>query len=509
MEINKDYIGVLKETNGLLSVKWEKIDQDNILVDELKAMRENPNRSVLDMQDAVDRLYPEKVHKDNTLDYLYPISYNMSYVGDARFPEFLLPQEYKKEIAHMDKELRQIHMESPEAKKKLGELKRKLSAENYEVEVKKRLALISKALKDKKENYKKNFRPERYIYGYNYYKKASELCRKSNVKMITSDTIGWTDFRYEVNEDIVVYMKTNFGFGGSSYMFCNIMYKGICLLPYTAVVNYYYVGWTEFVRHTRKYRSLRENWEPVLDFVAETANLAKSDPEAFINEWIVNELKEMMAGLRKVLNSPDSEIRKHLNVRTDVPIQHYNLVRNCYHLDQVEYKVLPHEKTIAFKAEKITGCLKLLENLNKLKEISPYVQKCINEIISMNRIIKPEITSHVDNIEADVKRLESELSKVLDKKHQLEMLINPHKKAIKTLLEQMNKEAKKYHMIYGFGEAERKYEKEHREYSRLKEKLSELVEKEDEVRKHIALRQKFVGELERCLERIERYTVAA
>lgn len=501
---NKDVLGTIRESNGFLKVNEIKITQDEVLIAELKAMRKNPNRTVIDMERLFNEYYPSNVHGKSEFDYLYPVNYNDSYVSRAKYPTMISAEEYCKRISDIRRNSQWSYLDSPEAKDYLDKLKEG-SLSLYKQEILKRERLVQKDVDLLKENMKKHFKPERFIFAYNYYKKVREISHDPKVKLVTTDTLGWTDFSYKVNDDITVMMKTNFGYGSSSYFFSNIMYKGVSILPYTAVVKYFYVKWTDFIRYTNRYAPCRDNWGYALHFVADVANLAKHDPKSFLEKWVVSELKEMMSGLRKVMDSNDAELAKYLNFKNEVSLGSYSLVRNCYNSDITEYRVLPQEKIMAFKAEKITGCLYLLENLMQFRTISSYVNKCIEEIKSMNREIIPDIKSHRVSISLDIKRLQKKLDSINFKIKEKTPKLEKHQSVIKLAVDKMNMENGNPHITYSVHDYEIKYISLHPEYKALKNEISDLNQEAQEKKNEIMLRQSFDDQLEKCLKRISNY----
>ena len=52
--VNKDYIGIIRNVNGCVRFVKEEIQQKTALVEDLKAMLENPNRTIFDLQSNMD-----------------------------------------------------------------------------------------------------------------------------------------------------------------------------------------------------------------------------------------------------------------------------------------------------------------------------------------------------------------------------------------------------------------------------------------------------------------------
>ncbi|MBP3510858.1 MAG: hypothetical protein J6K19_02305 [Prevotella sp.] len=504
--VNKDYVCVVKDNNGVLLIKKIPVDHDTILIEELEAMRDNPNKTIIDMQNHFAEHYPKELHSGKGFSYIYPASYNDAYIGQACYPTFIEYDEYKNKLEEYEKKLRDKYLNS-EASSNLLQILKISSEEEYEIEYKKRLDKIKKELAEKKLSYKKHFKAERYIYAFNYYEKVKAIAQDKDSKMFSTEKIGWSDVTFPINEDLSVYMKTNFGYGGASYFFCNIIYKGISILPYSEVVKYSYVKWLDFIRYTRKYRPNRDNWMPALDFAVETANLAKHNAEEFVQVWIVNELEEMMKGLRVIFTSSDANIRKYLELKNETSIGSYNLVRNFNYLDKIEYKVLPQEKIIAFKAEKITGTLYFLDNLKNLKELTDCVNTCIDEIIDMNKKMIPEISQHIDFISKDIDRLQKSLNEAQYNFDRIEKDINEiHNTKIRKLLEQMKKDNP--HRYYSEYDAEERYKRENPSFVRLKEEYCKHERRIGELNEDIRLRNRLVFQLQKSMKRINKYLLA-
>ena len=403
---NRHYVGVVREINDKLVYEEVDIPNDEILIGEIEAMKENNNRTLLDVQSLFMEFYPEESFKSKYYDYLYPRKYNDAFVKGASYPEVLTAEEYKKELERKENIYRSAYNLSGcyEYKDELSGLKKKLSVIDYK-------AKINEEVKEKLRDYinflRQNFSYQKFIFAHNYSKKLGEIRKDDNVKMYSTDQIGWKDFEYKANEVITVYLKTNFGYGISSYFFCNLKYKDINILPYSWTVKYYYVEMIDFVRYTRRYRPNRASWPEVFNFVVTTANMAKHEPEKFIKEWIVNEIEEMLKGMRLYMSSPNTQLAEFLNVKRKVflydihEVAEYafkDVIRNCNNRDREEYKAMPKEKVIAFKAEKITGSLLLLDNLKKLSEIASVIIPYIKEIEEMNIKLQPEIEYHISNI---------------------------------------------------------------------------------------------------------------
>ena len=513
---NRHFIGVVREINGYLVYEKDDIPQEDILIGEIEAMKENDNRTLLDVQSLLTEFYPEEDFKGKHYDYLFPKKYNDAYVSGASYPRILTVEEYNNKLKEKEEWYRSEEYITEYCKEKddLKHLKKTLSDEEYNSKIDE---LVREKMKDYVKSLRQGFSYQNFIFAQRYTAKLRDIKKESNVKMYSTDQIGWKDFEYKVNEDITAYIKTNFGYGVASYFFCNLKYKDINILPYSWPVKYYYVEMVDFVRYTRRYLPRRTSWSEVFDFTVTTANMAKHEPERFIKEWIVNEVEEMMKGMRLYMSSPDLQLAEFLNVKRKVflydihEVAEYafkDVIRNCNNRDREEYKAMPNEKVIAFKAEKITGSLLLLDNLKKLSEIASVIIPYIKEIEEMNMKLQPEIEYHINNISKEIDKLQGNLNKIIKELEPLTTRMEHHKSLIDDLLEKTNKGRENKDKISKI-EAEQAYEKKHPEYTVLKNKIGNLTEKKEALEKEITRRENFVKILTKCKNRIAKYIVAA
>ena len=513
---NRHFIGVVREIDGYLVYEKDDIPQEDILIGEIEAMKENDNRTLLDVQSLFTEFYPEENFKGKHYDYLFPKKYNDAYVSGASYPHILTVEEYENKLEEQEKWYRSEEYITGCCKEKdeLKYLKKNATEEEYNSKINE---LVKEKMKDYVNSLRRGFSYQNFIYAQRYTAKLREIKKESNVKMYSTDQIGWKDFEYKVNEDITAYIKTNFGYGVASYFFCNLKYKDINILPYSWPVKYFYVEMVDFVRYTRRYLPRRTSWSEVFDFTVTTANMAKHEPERFIKEWIVNEVEEMMKGLRLYMSSPDAELAEFLNAKRKASIfdihevaeyAFKDVIRNCGNRDREEYKAMPKEKVIAFKAEKITGSLLLLDNLKKLSEIASVIIPYIAEIEEMNLKLQPEIELHLKNISEDINKLNIKLDSVIKELEPLTTKLQYHKNKIDDLLEKTNKGRENKDKISKY-EAEKSYEKKHPEYTVLKNRIEKLTEQKDALEKEITRRENFVKILTKCKKRIAKYIIAA
>ena len=511
--INKDFIGlVVEKQDGFLEYQEIPIHHNDVLLAELQAMVNNRNRTLIDVQTKFTDAYPESVYHGQTFNYIYPSNYNSAYVNRASYPMIMSYQEYKDCISNKEEELRSGLLNNPKTQQRLKRIKAK-DLSKYrdekraiEKDIRKNLEKFSKKLKE-------DFSCHKFIYGLDYTEKLNEIKQNKAVKMYSTDQLGWTKFSYPIDKDLVVKVDTNFGYGSAAYFFCNLQYKGIDILPYSKVIRYYCVLWTDFIRYTRNYSTDRTSWKQAFDFVIETANCAKENEEQFVNEWIVNEIEEMMTGLEAIFSSTDESLRKYLGIDKQLHVIHpigdvedglYQLVRNCTSSDITEYYAMPNEKIIAFKTEKITGCLALLENLKKLQSITTIADKCIKKIEDLNLRLYPEILDSINSISMSIKRTEAELLELNKQMASVQKTLEFRIAGIKALYKQ-KKSLVINGSFYSENDARKEYDNAHPEFRPYMEKHKKLNEKIQEKNSIVYLRNSFMKILMEGSEKIKQY----
>lgn len=418
--INKDYIGVVLENdNGLLEYSQISIDRNPVEKEIIKISNIHDRmNSIFDMQSSFRKAYP----LEKTLDYIYPFEYNIPWIDGTHYPCI-----YESSSVH--KYLTEPFDELPDQCERdiINILNTNLNLNYNNIEdvfteyLYKRVQI---------QNYL------RYIYAADYTNKVSEIKQEKRIKMYSTDTLGHSTFKYVINKDITIIVKTNFGYGKAAYFVCLLKYKNVTILPYTVVVNYYLVNWTKLLKCTRDYYPRRENWNFLFEYVVRIANLIKTDLEGFKNE-VLNDVKTMVDGLEETFRTPETCLQRFLNVKKeDFELSRrdkFRIVKIVSERGIQQYKVYPEEKVLVFKVAKITGCLELLDNLRQLKEFIPEIGKYRQRIKELNTLIAPEISAAIANLNVSIESMEKDLQIMIEqfdvllkKIHQKDLMLNKH-----------------------------------------------------------------------------------
>ena len=483
--INIDYIGAASLTDtGLL--EYRRLPITKLFEEEmqmLKAMCDNENRNRMDLQDYFQRFMP-KNNSPQGYDYCAPYSYISSFISGARYPEIYSYDEYQTELKNAEN-LETINFLSEYNVKHISDL----TLEQKELLNKSLLECKNKTKESLKQDFFKV--ADRYIQAHRFYKELNRVKGDNRNKMYSTENIGWTTFNYPISNDILFFMKSNFGYGNSSYHYINLSYKGIDILPYSAIVKYYYVNMAEFYRYTRQYRPSHSNWDVALDFVVETANLAIQDEKTFIEKWIANEINEMVTGLKIISQQPEKSLKDFF----DKPKKDLNFlyVRNAYNSDKEEYLAFPEEISTIFKAEKLSAALDLLDKLQVLATAHPLALDAIERIKELNINFFPNLKEHIERIENEIKKRQEILAPKIKERDILKEKGKPHYDKINDLIEIARKNGN-----YNFSEIRNNYFSAHPDFKCL---YDDVENRSDEIRKdeyQISMRENFVRRLDNC-----------
>ena len=419
--LNVDLINVLNEINGTLKFDQVAIEQRGCeIIEKLEQMLENENQSVLDMQSHFTRAYEKKddyrMPHGNKLkskyNYCYPNSYKSSFIEGIEYPKIFSFNEYMEHL----KEHRNLFTEELKAKYEKKLKNREITRTDYNEYIADIPNEVEKKITELISSLKLNFykTAKRYVQADNFYRSMQEVSSDNSCKMVSTETIGFTTYEYQINDDIEFVVKTNFGFGHASYFFVNLRYKGIDILPYSDYVKYYFARMADFVRYTRLYDVQRDSWNIAFSFVEQTGNMAITTPKKFIHVWIQNECEEMMAGLRAINQKPEQSLKHMISKfghNEENQFDHSICLRNVRQAEVDSYMVYPHEMTIAYRVEKVTGALLLLEKMKALTSLYSTVIEHINEIKEMNKGLLPDIEKNMASMMNEIKKKESLLKK--------------------------------------------------------------------------------------------------
>lgn len=235
---------------------------------------------------------------------------------------------------------------------------------------------------------------------------------RSTSLMYSNDIIGFYKPIYNIADNVSILLHTNFGYGRSSYFHVNLNYKGINILPYTDIINYYWSNMMDNIRYTVKFVPCRENWNPALSFVADVSNLIATDSEKFEKEWIIEKVEGMMEGLKTINNNVKKYYEALYKAKVDEERHSVQKVIEYRCIDGSivqHYKIYPQETLLTIQVDKFSAVLALLDDLKTIQSIYASVQNHIDTIIQYNEKILPTIALCRTDLQGKLKILKEQL----------------------------------------------------------------------------------------------------
>ena len=471
-KVNETQILVLKEQDGYLQVTSIPIEDASFIINEINAAVENPNKTLLDVQFVFFNNF--QGIKDYYL-YLYPYSYNSSYVSGAIKPKKYMYSEYE------------------------AELNKAIKGKNVD-----KNADVTQIIADENKYLKQNYASLciRYIKQQLLHKAFQNAANNSSVKMYSCESIGWSSFEYIITNDLKACVYTNLGYGYASYFTLIISYKGIVIAPFSHIVKYYYANMTDIIRCTRDYYVEKENWRPMFEFVKEFANHSLSDPVSFVKKYIMNEIDEMMKGLRNIMSNPTAIINMFKEQdQNSSEYKHLRLISPMSSDEKQRFLVFPYEMPVIFKSEKLSQATKILEKLKELIGIYPPINDYIQEIIDMVINLTPDIETTINKIQVNIDILMSQKESKEKFKNLLQIQIDEFNLELDNILKKLSQDTD----WQKIEEIRKQYEKEHPLYGSTKEKL-QIVKKEiSEINDKIYSRNSLIERLQKCIKDLTPY----
>lgn len=487
-KVNMDYICTIVENDGRTVFRTVDIPRSVELVSKLEGLRRNPNATVLDMQAHMEMAVPKEDRR--LIDYISPYRYSSTFVYKTSYPRRRTWDSLQKEL--------QGRKNTLEAQ--FAQNNKELKRENPGLFKAHMDSSVSREMDRYADKIKGDYLSDakRFIQAYNYLRTVRTVKGWPDMRMYSTDTVGFSDFDYKVTEDVSIHLKTNFGYGCAAYFRLGLRYKGIDILPYSLMVRYYYANMRDLIRYTRVYSVDRDSWNTAFAFVEETANQASADASAFVEKWILNEVREMVAGLHSILEDPAFQVREMVEKCGQRAETDYLHVRNMLQDEKESYGVYPDEMTMAVQAEKVTGALDFLANLTTLSELLPEIEGFIAEIKEMATEVVPGMDSMLKSIRTRVDFLKERLKEQNAELEKLEKAMKPHEAAIDRLYKNRGEKFK----LANRDDFRKKYAASHKAYADKYAAASELRGRIDKLEREARDREGFAGKLEKCRRKV-------
>ena len=493
------YVGVVEQINDKFRVAKLPLVQPLDVIQKFREIRDDSKKNVLDLQKAILAYWEKKPIEYWSLPYCFPYAYSANHIPPANPPEIISEQCYHDQLKEESNRLDRIYYSQCVIDLKLEEWKHKCKVDYF-------------------------FNAVRAIYANTYFKTRLLMLENPAVKFFSTDRIGWPSYHkrsidFEVTDDVNISVYSNFGYGNSSYFYILLTYKGILVLPYSFIVEYYYSEVDEIISYTRKYYPDRENWNDVLNFVSDACNTAASDVKKFIRKYIVEEVEKMLYGLADIIRQPakalaDIVASSNLSSRKFTSIRNIDARSHRGTKDTELYEVLPSELPWVWQSKKINDAVCCIDKLLALKAIYPEVEGQVSKIRHLATEALPGLLRCKAGIDKDIGRLHKEVAVLKKSIEILEFAIKPFEFEIEWL--EITAELEHIGEIDEFGDfdvsldwrghsaIQKGYEVKHSAFTDLKLEKAKKINEKVCLERNIFLRETLSLSLERCIGNISK-----
>lgn len=256
-----------------------------------------------------------------------------------------------------------------------------------------------------------------WIHAYRFLEARKKLLNRRNVIAFSHRYQGWSKPRFEANKELSFEIKTNFGYGNSSFFYLLLIYKGIQIFPFMDWVNYQYAQAAEMEKYSIRFhkevrkkiivdgkeRTIKEKeinqeyWKNAFNDLEEACNLFESNARAFIDKYVINALNELIKELERIYKENDS--------KTDEESRGFDYKFKT--TDELEGHA-KEVKLMSVKGQIITGTLDFLGQVSQLNEFVN-TKDYIRKIERLNQRILPVLAATIPKCQELIDKLEKKI----------------------------------------------------------------------------------------------------
>jgi hypothetical protein len=226
--------------------------------------------------------------------------------------------------------------------------------------------------------------------------KTYRLCHEDKSILTFSHRIdGWSNPLYQLTPNFSVEIKTNFGYGRSSYFYTKLKYKNIEITPFSEWIDYQFANFTEIVRYSKSHLLDNKYWLEAMEVAKDACNLSLIDENKFIEKYVIDECEKMVSGLEKIFTTEHFTLKK----------------REKNNISIVEIDKKGHV-LIEYRGEKISGALDFISKILEFENIAS-ISSFIERIETCNKRIQPILVDESKIIQIKISNLEEERKSLL------------------------------------------------------------------------------------------------
>jgi hypothetical protein len=272
----------------------------------------------------------------------------------------------------------------------------------------------------------------RYIYATDFESTEREIEADDRIILHSHEKMGYHLWQYAPSENVVIKLRTNFGYGSSSYFDVDVLYKGVLLPSFSLLTRYYSANAYQLCHSTRSYIVERDSWVEALEFICEVCNSASKDEKAFVSKWLNDEIGALLSGLRDIDEKPLAIIEA---MHAEHPLlNHLGSVDNMLHKDCDMLERYPNDLAVCFKAEKLSSALDFVRSLQAVVPLYSAADDAIEEIVRLNREMFGNIEGEIAKQHAKIDTLNERLDPLTARWQEIEVELDEDPDSAETLI---------------------------------------------------------------------------
>lgn len=240
------------------------------------------------------------------------------------------------------------------------------------------------------------------------FNKSLKKVKDLKPKMYSHRFYGWHSEYFEINNDFNVRIESNFGFGSAGYFYTILIFKGIHIVPYSEFVDYKFAQVHEIIRYSKKHYLIDEEWIRSFNYIIEATSSYYNNQEDFVQKYIIDECEKLVNGIEWIQNESIFTFKEDKVIRNK---SDSSVIKFEKELRQEKYS---GRRLKLYRAEKTTGALNFINNINNCKELFD-ISSIVKRIEILNHNIEPMLVAENNNIILELKHAEEEYDILIKK----------------------------------------------------------------------------------------------
>jgi hypothetical protein len=208
------------------------------------------------------------------------------------------------------------------------------------------------------------------------YYKTVELAKKQKALAYSHRVRGWNTSEFKLDNDFILNVDTNFGYGYSSYFTTTIKFREIPIIPFTKIILYRYARKFSIINYTESYSVSFESFKDAYEFTADKINEFNSKGrDTFIYNYLVKSLDNFISLLPELMRDStmflinSNRFDSYLNLEERKKIYNYNNIMHRINMELLMELVEKVSKSYHYSYNFGNKLDNLIEGIN-IKDLS-------------------------------------------------------------------------------------------------------------------------------------------